>query len=131
MRLLLDTHMLLWALTGDELLPAGARTLIADPENPLFVSAASIWEIAIKHRLQRGSPNDMPISGAEALDHCRRAGYAILPITGVHAAAVDALPLHHADPFDRMLVAQAISEPLRLITHDARLAAYGNMVLLA
>ena len=131
MRLLLDTHVALWAIADHPNLPAKARELIANPANLVTVSAASIWEISIKHRLQRGSPNDMPISGAEALDHSRRAGYAILPITGAHAAAVDALPPHHADPFDRMLVAQAITEPLRLITHDARLADYGDMVLLA
>lgn len=130
MKLLLDTHLVLWAIAGPGQLPAKAETLIEDPDNEVVVSAISIWEIAIKYSLRRGSPNDMPISGAEALRHCQAAGYTFLPITPEHAAAVDDLPPHHQDPFDRMLVAQATVEPLRLLTRDARMAAYGAMVML-
>jgi len=102
-----------------------ARNLIVDPDATVFFSAASVWEIAIKHRLARG---DMPVSGAEADGLFREAGYNELPITAAHAAATEKLPGHHADPFDRMLVAQALYEPLRLLTHDRQLLAYGESV---
>lgn len=127
MRLLLDTHIAVWALTDDRRLSTEARRLLLDEESELFVSAASVWEIAIKHALGR---RRMPISGAEALGHFRDAGYAILAVRGEHAAAVERLPALHSDPFDRLLVAQAQTEPLRLITHDAMLAGYGAAVLL-
>lgn len=108
-------------------LPAKARQLIAAPENRVFVSAASVWEIAIKHGLGRG---DMPISGDTALGYFREAGYQLLPVLPEHTAAVEALPPHHAAPFDRLLVAQALAEPLRLLTHDALLARYSDTVML-
>lgn len=127
MNLLLDTHIALWAITDSPRLPAKARQLILVPENEVFVSAASIWEIAIKHGLGRG---DMPISGPEALDYFRAASYRLLPVLPEHAAAVEVLPPHHADPFDRLLVAQALAEPLRLLTHDALLARYSDTVML-
>ncbi|MCU0834847.1 MAG: type II toxin-antitoxin system VapC family toxin [Chromatiaceae bacterium] len=123
MRLLLDTHVALWALTDDPRLSEPARALIADPANDVLVSAASVWEIAIKHALGRG---DMPISGDQALDWFRQAGYQLLPIAPEHAAAVEHLPDHHRDPFDRMLVAQAMAEPLRLLTHDPLVLRYGD-----
>lgn len=127
MNLLLDTHMALWAITDSPRLPAKARKLIAAPENEVFVSAASVWEIAIKHGLGRG---DMPISGEVALGYFRAAGYRLLPVLPEHAAAVESLPPLHTDPFDRLLAAQAITEPLRLLTHDATLARYSDTVLL-
>lgn len=126
MRLLLDTHVALWALTDDPRLSQRARALIADPANDVLVSAASVWEIAIKHALGRG---DMPISGDQALDWFRQAGYQLLPIAPEHAAAVEHLPVHHRDPFDRMLVAQATAEPLRLLTHDPLVLRYGDVVI--
>lgn len=126
MNLLLDTHVALWALTDAPALPASARALIADPANEVWVSAVSVWEIAIKHGLGRG---DMPLSGTEALGYFTEAGYRMLPITAPHAAAVALLPPHHQDPFDRLLVAQARAEPLRLLTHDATVARYGEPVL--
>jgi PIN domain nuclease of toxin-antitoxin system len=129
MNLLLDTHVALRAVADDRLLPNRARELILDPANELWVSAASVWEIAIKHALARGSPNDMPISGAASLGYFRAAGYHLLDISAAHAAAVETLPRLHADPFDRMLVAQAISVPLRLLTQDAKLAAYSDLVI--
>ena len=100
-----------------------ARRLIDDPDNQIVVSIASIWEIAIKHALPRGGPNDMPISGAMALAYFRDAGFELLDIAPPHAAAIETLAPLHADPFDRMLVAQALTTPLRLLTHDSRIAA--------
>lgn len=127
MRLLLDTHIVLWALVDSPKLPAKARELILSPAHSVVVSATRVWEIAIKHSLGRG---DMPISGQEAVDYFRQAGYELLPITPEHAAAVENLPPHHQDPFDRLLVAQALLEPLRLLTHDNNVARYSDTVIL-
>ncbi len=85
-----------------------------------------MWEISIKHRIK---PDEMPISGREALEWFHLAGYVPLRVDAGHAAGVDELPLHHADPFDRLLVAQALLEPLRLLTHDDRLGEYSDMVI--
>lgn len=126
MRLLLDTQIMLWALTGSSRLRAVARDLIADPANDIYLSTASIWEIAIKHALGRG---DMPVSGARAAELCAAAGYRELPVTWQHAAVVETLPPLHADPFDRILVAQAMAEPMRLLSRDAAVAGYGAMVM--
>jgi PIN domain nuclease of toxin-antitoxin system len=127
MRMLLDTHIALWAISDSPRLPGRARELILTPANWISVSAASVWEIAIKHGLGRG---DMPLSGDEALGYFLQSGYAMLSISPQHAAAVDQLPPHHRDPFDRLLVAQAISEPLRLLTQDPMVASYSDMVIL-
>lgn len=126
MQLLLDTHIALWAIADDPRLPAVARELIADPDNGVHVSAVSVWEIAIKHALGRGQ---MPISGARALAWFRASGYALLDITATHAASVEQLPLLHADPFDRLLVAQALAEPLRLLTRDSTVARYSDTII--
>lgn len=126
MNLLLDTHVALWALTDSPKLPAAARALIADSRNTVWVSAVSVWEIAIKHSLKR---TDMPISGVEALAHFRNAGYLLLDVSPDHAAAIESLAPHHADPFDRLLVAQALTEPLRLITHDTTVALYSDTII--
>ncbi|MEN8255890.1 MAG: type II toxin-antitoxin system VapC family toxin [Verrucomicrobiota bacterium] len=125
MRILLDTHIALWALTDSPRLPEEARTRILDAGNSIHFSAATVWEIAIKHRLARG---DMPVSGAEARQLFNEAGYLELPVTSQHAAATEKLPMHHADPFDRMLVAQALAEPMRLLTHDRKLPIYSDCV---
>ena len=127
MRLLLDTHIALWAITDSPALPTEARRHILAPHNEIYVSAASIWEISIKHGLGRGN---IPVSGNEALDYFTQAGYMMLDISTLHAAFVETLPLHHSDPFDRMLVAQALSEPMRLLTHDRAIAAYSDTVIL-
>ena len=129
MRLLLDTHVALWAITNHPRLADKARGLIADPDNHVYVSAATIWEISIKHALARGAPGDMPISGGEARRYFEQAGYLMLAISAEHAAAVESLPALHADPFDRMLIAQARIEPLRLLTHDAQVADYGEPII--
>ncbi|CAM2183169.1 Type II toxin-antitoxin system VapC family toxin [Paraburkholderia sacchari] len=127
MNILLDTHIALWAITDSPKLPTIARDLILAETSTVFVSVASIWEIGIKFSLQRG---DMPVSATSALQYFRDAGYRILPIEAEHAAAVEALPLHHQDPFDRLLVAQALTEPLRLISHDRQVARYSDTIVL-
>lgn len=127
MRLLLDTHIALWAATNDPRLPGRARRLIADDGNICVISVVTIWEIAIKHALK---PLDMPLSPARALELFESATVPVLPVLPGHAVAVGALPRHHADPFDRMLVAQALMEPLKLLTGDRKLADYGDMILL-
>ncbi|MDO8958180.1 MAG: type II toxin-antitoxin system VapC family toxin [Rhodocyclaceae bacterium] len=126
MRLLLDTQIALWALTGSPRLGALAFDLISNPANEVYISAASIWEIAIKHALGRG---DMPVSGTRAAELCAQAGYRELPVAWRHAASVDALPPLHGDPFDRILVAQAATEPMRLLSRDTTVARYGAMVM--
>jgi PIN domain nuclease of toxin-antitoxin system len=129
-RILLDTHIALWAIIDDPRLPTHARKLIADSNNDIAVSAASIWEIAIKFALARGLPNDMPLSGSRALIHFKAAGYDLLAISPVHTAAIEQLPPRHNDPFDRLLIAQALTEPMRLLTHDAQMAAYSDTMIL-
>jgi PIN domain nuclease of toxin-antitoxin system len=129
-RLLLDTHIALWAVADDSRLSPAASELIADPANEVFVSAVSLWEIAIKRALARGTANDMPVSAQEALSYFRAAGYALLDIASAHTVAVERLPMLHADPFDRILVAQALTVPLRLLTHDARVARCSDTVIM-
>lgn len=126
MRLLLDTHIVLWALVDDPRLGQAARALIGDERNEVWVSAVTIWEIAIKHSLSRG---EMPLSGRQAQAYCQRAGFQWLDIRPEHAAAVEELPSHHTDPFDRLLVAQALTEPMKLITRDTMLASYGANIV--
>lgn len=126
MRILLDTHVALWAITDDPRLSKTARSMIGDQSNQVYVSAASVWEIAIKHAVKR---EDMPISGSQALAFFRSAGYELLDITALHAASVETLPSLHADPFDRLIVAQALAEPLRLMTRDAMLARYSDTII--
>lgn len=116
MRLLLDTHVLLWAVLDDPRLSADQKSAISGGD--LFVSAASVWEIGIKRALGK---LDVP----DALfDIAVDAGCRPLPISWTHAEAAACLPMHHSDPFDRMLVAQAQCEGLRLASSDAKLAAY-------
>lgn len=125
MNLLLDTHVALWAITGSPRLSPSARAWLTDPDSDLWVSAASLWEIAIKHALR---PAHMPISAADARGYFRESGYRFLPVEPEHVLALEGLPALHADPFDRLLVAQAQAEPMRLLTADAQVARYGEMV---
>lgn len=127
MNLLLDTRLALWALSDDAKLGRVARGLIADPGNGVFVSAVAILEIAIK-RLRR--PSSLAISADDTRLRCEAAGYRLLDVSAVHAAAVESLPPIHADPFDRLLVAQALTEPLRLLTRDRVVASYSDTILL-
>ncbi len=121
MRLLLDTHLLLWALGSPSRLSPEVREQLDAAE--VFVSAASIWEISIKSSLGK-----LEADPARVLSALAPAGFALLPVHGEHAAMVARLPPIHRDPFDRLLVAQAISEPMRLFTRDAPLRAYGSLV---
>jgi PIN domain nuclease of toxin-antitoxin system len=127
-KLLLDTHIAIWALTSRDRLSKTARALIADPENAIWVSAASIWEISIKFAI--GKKDAPPFSGKDAISNFREAGYFLLDITAAHAATVGELPLIHGDPFDRLIIAQALSEPMRLVTHDTRLGGYSDTIIL-
>lgn len=127
MRLLLDTHVFVWSINRPSVLPSSIRSLLADRQHSITISVATIWEIAIKRPL--GRMNAPAISSSEAIDVCALAGFEILDISAAHAAAVEKLPLLHGDPFDRLLVAQALVEPMRLVTHDARLAAYSDTII--
>ena len=120
MNLLLDTHILLRAARGVDL-GAGLRRLLEDPGNRLVFSAASIWEIAIKSGL--GRP-DFDVPSGVFRRGLLEAGYEELPVTGAHAAALQGLPPLHRDPFDRMLVAQALVESLTLVTADRTILTY-------
>lgn len=126
MNLLLDTHVALWAITDSPKLPLKARELILSPKTNVWISAASVWEIAIKHALGRG---DMPVSGEDAARYFRESGYRFLAVEPEHAMAVEGLAAHHQDPFDRILVAQALSEPMRLMTHDPLVARYSDTII--
>ncbi len=129
MRLLLDTHIALWSIAAPAQLPARARALIDDSENDLFVSVVSLWEIAIKHALGHRRVGRMPVSASAAFGQFTLAGFALLEITARHALAVEELPALHGDPFDRMLIAQARAEPMRLLSADAKMSGYGDIVL--
>jgi PIN domain nuclease of toxin-antitoxin system len=125
MNFLLDTHIALWALSDDKRLTKEARRLIANEDNRIFVSVASMWEIAIKKALK---PDTIPLSGKEYLYYCRQAGYELIPIKETHVISLENLPALHSDPFDRLLVAQASAESLILLTHDSIIAKYGSAV---
>jgi PIN domain nuclease of toxin-antitoxin system len=120
-RILLDTHLLLWAVSDPKKLPPLARRQI--DEAAVFVSAASIWEVSIKAALGK-----LTADPGQLLAEIEPAGFRLLPVTGQHAAAVALLPALHNDPFDRMLVAQAKTEPLILLTNDSMLGGYGDCV---
>jgi PIN domain nuclease of toxin-antitoxin system len=123
-RLLLDTHALLWWL-ADEGLNTQAREAIADPANLVVVSAASAWEISIKKALGKlAAPDDLE-------QQLQTGGFAPLPISIAHGIAAGRLPRHHEDPFDRMLIAQALAEGLTIVTHDKRFEDYGVTLLAA
>ncbi len=124
MRLSLDTHIFLWAVAGSPLLKPAARRILESAEQ-VFVSAVSIWAVAIKSRL--GKIDVDPHALADAIEG---SGFRELAVRAAHAAGVAKLALHHNDPFDRLLLAQAIAEPLRLITADAMLAQYSDIVVL-
>lgn len=127
MRLLLDTHLLLWAAgTPDQLSPL-ARSLIEDPSNEVLFSAASLWEIVIKSCLGRA---DFQVNARVLRRGLLDNGYQELAITSVHSVSIDILPSIHKDPFDRMLVAQAMIEGVTLLTSDTLVAQYPGSVKL-
>lgn len=125
MRLLVDTHLLIWWLAGKSL-PARAAELIRDPANQIYASAASVWEVAIKVSLGK-----IRIDPDEFVAALREGGFQELSVTVRHASRVAELPKHHRDPFDRLLVAQSLVEAMLLLTQDQPLAAYGPSVLVA
>jgi PIN domain nuclease of toxin-antitoxin system len=123
MRVLLDTHVLLWWLSGEEALSAAARSAIADADNETFVSAASAWEISIKYKQGRlPTAANFVADLDEAIAHH---GFSAVPITVRHGNRAGALPLHHKDPFDRMLIAQALAESLTLVSNERLFDNYG------
>ena len=122
MRLLLDTHVYLWFLAASDRLPPLEYERIQEAED-VFVSAASVWEAAIKVRVGK-----LDVDLAELVRGITRSGFLELPVTATHAAGVACLPSIHADPFDRLLVAQALEGPLELVTADAVLAGYSDLV---
>jgi PIN domain nuclease of toxin-antitoxin system len=126
--ILLDTHVALWALVDSPRLSSKAKDMIRSSNATIWVSAATVWEIAIKHGLGRG---DMPIDGEQAIAWFKEAGYRLLSVEPEHAAAVARLPAHHQDPFDRLLVAQALLEPMRLMSRDVDVLRYSDNFLSA
>lgn len=122
MNLLLDTHILLWVLRDAAELTAAARSIIRHAE-VVFVSSVSWWEASIK-----ATAGKLPIEPERLQQQALAAGFRPLPVTWTHALALHGLPPLHRDPFDRMLIAQAVSEPLHLLTHDAALRAYSDLV---
>lgn len=125
MRVLVDTHLLLWAVASSRRLPKEARSLILDAANEVFCSAASVWEVVIKSALRRSDFRANPTVLVRAL---AQSGFPELPVTAAHAARVAGLPAIHRDPFDRLLVAQSLVEPMTLLTNDAALRGYGPLV---
>ena len=127
MKILLDTHVLLWLLAGSERVSEQARSLLADPHNDVFVSVASAWEIAIKVALGKlDVPPDVRSWLPAELAASR---LTTLPITFDHALSVEHLPPHHADPFDRLLIAQALAEEMVLVSNDHQFARYDIRVI--
>jgi PIN domain nuclease of toxin-antitoxin system len=118
-RYLLDTHVLLWWVDDDPKLRTETRRIVGDPDHEVVVSAASLWEAAIKRAIGK-----LRFDTSELLEAFRDGHIRVLPITAEHALAAGDLPRHHDDPFDRMLIAQAIAEGLTIVTRDARLRAY-------
>ena len=133
MNLLLDTHILLWALTEDTRLPEKARGMILDEKNAIYYSVVSVWEIAIKHA---NHPENVEMTGKEFAKACQEAGYLSLEMRDKHAFALETIkrqegaPPHH-DPFDRMLIAQAKEENMSLITHDGLLPYYDEKCIIS
>jgi PIN domain nuclease of toxin-antitoxin system len=125
MKVLLDTHILIWALAEPAKLSENWRLALEDPQNEILFSAASIWEIALKKRIGRINFAFAPDQIAKA---AKESGFAELPVFAIAAALVEQLPLHHRDPFDHLLIAQAMSEPARLFTADPLFARYSELV---
>ena len=132
MNYLLDTHIVLWALADEGRLDEEIRTLLINPDNTIYYSMASVWEVAVKHKIH---PEQMPISEEEFVSLCEKTGFEELSIENSHIYAVktlsrlDTAPKHN-DPFDRLLIAQAKSEELKFITHDGLLEAYNESCIM-
>jgi len=122
MKILVDTHALLWLITGNERLSKTAKKIFLDPENYLFISAASLWEICIKVSLGKLSLKSGWLKIIQ--DEMKANAIQWLPVEMLHCAQLAKLPFHHRDPFDRMLIAQAMVEELQLLSRDRRLSDY-------
>lgn len=126
MKALLDTHIILWALTNDSRLPLKVKEIISQRDNEIWYSTASVWEVTVKHM---NHPEHMTISGRELSKYCQMAGYQMLPIQDRHVYMLETLqrvegaPIHK-DPFDRIMIAQAKAEGMKFITHDSLLLDY-------
>lgn len=127
MRLLLDTHVALWALTEPRRIAPHIFEMFANADSAISVSVVAVWEIAIKHRL--GRKDSPPFAGGAAIGHFETAGFNLLNVTASHAAFVERLPLHHGDPFDRLMLAQAIVEGMQFVTYDRHLSRYDVALL--
>ena len=127
MKLLTDSHLLLWAASRPDRLSETAKALLIDPENELYFSAANIWEIALKNALGRA---DFQTGATRLQQGLLENGYHELPISAAHGLAAASLPPIHKDPFDRMLIAQAATEEMLLLTSDLTVAKYGAPVRL-
>ena len=126
MKILLDTHILLWFCKGDEKLSLKAREIITNTSNQIYYSVASVWEVEIKHTVH---PDKISMSGERLLEHCRRLGFIQAPVEMEHILAIRNLirkenAPQHRDPFDRLMLCQAIVEDMKFMTHDARIAEY-------
>ncbi len=113
-------------MVGSAKLSDMAYSILREPTNVFYVSAASIWEVAIKHSAK---PDDVPVTAEQMIRFCRNSGVVELPVSFEHSQVAGSLPMLHNDPFDRMLVAQAMAENLGLVTHDNRLPPYGDFVV--
>jgi PIN domain nuclease of toxin-antitoxin system len=122
MKLLLDTHVAVWMTNTPERIPKRIRDLVVDGQNEIAVSAAAIWEIAIKRPL--GRADAPPLSGYVAIAEFESAGFSLLNVTPAHAAFVERLPPLHADPFDRVMLAQSAVENMQFVTYDRYLSRY-------
>lgn len=123
MKVLLDTHVLIWALGSPERLPEYIINLICDERNEIYVSSASLWEIAIKHKK---APAQMPFSSIQIRDYCQRSGYYFLSISVESTSTFDKLTFeNNNDPFDQMLVSQSIANNMVFVTHDAKIKEFG------
>ena len=126
MKLLLDTHLLIWFFSGDEQLSPKARELIADEQNKIYYSILSVWEVEIKHKAH---PDRLSMTGERFLEHCERLGFVQVPLNVEYILEVKNLVRRentpqHRDPFDRLMICQAIVERMTFITHDKRIAEY-------
>lgn len=133
MKLLLDTHIILWALDDNPKLSSQARKLIVDAGNDIFYSSASIWETTIKYMAK---PDKIHISGSRLSDLCKEMGYRMLPITDNHIKMLETLAYHaqgqvHNDPFDRIMISQAKADGLKFITHDSKIPLYEESCIIA
>ena len=127
MKLLVDTHTFLWALMHDHRLSARSKQILTSDEHELYFSLVSLWEFAIK--IKTGKLNALGSSVAYLRDEMENYSMQLLPIRYQHILALESLPVHHSDPFDRLLIAQAITESIPILTHDAAFAAYPVKVL--